>query len=359
MFAPDINTTKNQLTTLFNEIHGISGYSIGIQDTLIGTLPKEPAWIPAVRSEMKLLSQAGANWIEKSPDSWVVILTSFIDYGTDFVAFSEQITKNVDKLSNSQIVELLTQLSSALETCATKTKASLDNLTDFENQFKNVFPSLDASIQTGWDELGDEEAEMVAIAEALTQLQDEITNLQSKIDADGISGGKSFVQTNVKIAYSIVTAAGEVAVPYLSIAILAFTMGKTFYDIISDTDKVNKDLQKIADLQVKASEEAQAAAATKAMIQYLYNIEIQFLSLKKHGEGLWVMWQDQKSRIDEAINAINAGVDPSKFLDILTMKVAAKNWEAFIKFSTQIIRLTPEQGPQVLLDTSKPNNSPQ
>src|SRR5690606_7352167 len=119
MFAPDINTTKNQLTTLFNEIHGISGYSIGIQDTLIGTLPKEPAWIPAVRSEMKLLSQAGANWIEKSPDSWVVILTSFIDYGTDFVAISEQNTKNVDNLFNRHIVELHTQNSCSLYTYAT------------------------------------------------------------------------------------------------------------------------------------------------------------------------------------------------------------------------------------------------
>ena len=359
MFAPDINTTKNQLTTLFNEINGISGYSMGIQNTLIGTLPIEPKWIPEVRSEMKLLSKAGANWTDYYPNSWADVLTTFIDYGTDFEAFSEQITKNVNNLSNNQIVELLAALSSSLETCAGKTKTSLDNLTGFENKFTDVFPSLNASIQSGWNELGEEEAEMIAIAEALTQLQDEITNLQSKIDAAGISGGKSFVQTNVKIGYDILTAAGEVAVPYLSIAILAFTIGKTFYDIISDTDKVNKDLRNIAELQLKASEEAQAAAATKATIQYLYNIEIQFLSLKKHGGSLWTMWKDQKSRIDEAINAINAGVDPSKFLDILTMKVANKNWEALLNFTNQILHMTPEQGPEVLLQTKKPNNSTQ
>lgn len=353
MFAPDINTTKNQLTTLFNETYGITGYSYGIRNTIIGKIPLDPDWIPEVRSEMKLLSEAGANWIDNYPQAWADILTTFIDYETDFMSFSEQISKDIHHLSDNQIVELLSALSYSLEECAGKTKNSLDNLTGFENQFKNVFPALNASIQSGWQELGKEEAEMVAIAEAITHLQDDISSLQSKIDAAGISGGKSFGQTTVKLAYNILTTTSEVAIPYLSIAMLAFTIGKTFYEIISDTDKIDDDLRKIADLQLKATEEAQAAAATKATIQYLYNIEIQFLSLKKHGEGLWIMWKDQKSRIDEAINAINGGVDPSKFLDILTMDVASKNWKALADFSNQIVTMTPKIGPEVLLQTKK------
>ena len=204
-------------------------------------------------------------------------------------------------------------------------------LTDSENQFMDVFPSLNASIEQGWQELSDEEAEMIAIAQAITRLQDEISSLQSKIDAASISGAKTFTQTNVKIAYSILTATGEVAVPYLSIVTLAYTIGKTFYDIITDTEKINKDLEQIAELQVEASEEAQAAAMTKATIQYLYNIEISFLSLKKHGTGLSAMWVNEKSKIDEAINAINAGAEPSKFLDLLTIDVANKNWDALFK----------------------------
>lgn len=353
MFAPDINTTKNQLTTLFNEITGVSGYSIGVQDTLIGTLPKEPNWIPAVRSEMQLLSQAGANWIANYPSYWPAILVAFIDYSTTFSAVSNELTKNIKSLSKAQVIELLSSLQDALQDNTTKTSNALDSLTGFEQKFTAVFPALNSSINEGWEELKEEEAEMIAIAEAITQLQDEVSSLQSKIDSSVISGGKTFVQTNVKIAYSILSAAGEVAVPYLSIVTLAYTIGKTFYDIISDTDKINNDLRKIADLQVKATEEAQAAAATKAVIQYLYNIEIQFLSLKKHGGGLVTMWKNEKSKITEAINAINAGADPASFLDILTIDIANKNWEALLNYTQQIINMPRTYGPDVILKTHK------
>ena len=256
------------------------------------------------------------------PDSWSEILSCFANYGTTFDAFSKSIKPHLKNLTSEQVVELLTPLSNSLGDCATKTKNGLDTLTGFENQFSNVFPSINNSIQEGWDELQDEEAQMIAIVQAITRLQDEIASLQSQIDSSTISGGKSFVQTNVKIAYNILSATGEVAIPYLSIVSLAYTIGKTFYDIISKTDKINKDLVEIGKLQIEASNEAQAAAATKATIQYLYNIEIQFLSLKKHAEGLWMMWKNEKSKIDEAINAINAGAEPSRFLDILRKKVS-------------------------------------
>jgi len=356
MFAPDINTTKNQLTTLFNEITSVSGYSIGLENTLIGTLVKEPDWIPAVRSEMQLLKKAGSNWINNNSESWSGIIVPFVDYYTEFAAFSDQITKNLKSLSKNEVIALLSPLSSSLGNIASRTKTDLDNITSFESQFTAVFPALNASIEQGWEELKEEEAEMIAIAEAITQLQDEISNLQSKISSAEISGGKSFVKTNVTIAYKIVTATGEVAVPYLSIVSLAYTIGKTFYDIISDTNKVNDDLRKLTELQVEATEEAQAAAATKALIQYLYSIEIQFLSLKKHGEGLLTMWENEKSKIDEAINAINAGAEPDKFLDILTMTTANKNWEDLSNYTLQIINMPRQNGRDVILETNQNQN---
>jgi hypothetical protein len=339
MLAPDINTTKNQLTTIFNEVTSITGFSIGVQDTQIGTLPLEPSWLPSVRSEMKLLSEKGASWMINYPDSFASILTPFMDYATDFSAVNDKIKKNKQDLSTNQVIELLTILSTSLKDCSVKTKDGLDSLTDFENQFTTVFPLLSSSIQSGWEELKEEEAEMIAIAEAITKLQDEISSLQSKIDADSISGGKTFVQTTVKISYDIISAAGEVAIPYLSIVTLAYTIGKTFYDIISDTDEINKDLLIIGDLQLKAT------------IQYLYNIEIQFLSLTKHGSGLLTMWKDEKTKIDEAINAINAGADPSSFLDILTMDVANKNWDVLMNFSQKILNMPRELGRDVTFKT--------
>lgn len=353
MFAPDINTTKNQLTTLVNEMKGVTGYSIGVQDTLIGTLPQEPDWIPAVRTEMGLLSKAGANWVISYPEYWSQILTAFSNYGTTFSAFSEEITKNIKTLSKTNVIELLQALKVELQANATQTSTALDALTQMEQKFTNVFPSLNASIESGWEELKEEEAEMIAIAEAITQLQDEVASLQSKIDSSAISGGKTFVQTNVKIAYSILSATSEVAIPYLSIVTLAYTIGKTFYDIISDTNKINEDLEKITELQVKATEEAQAAAATKALIQYLYSIEIQFLSLKKHGDGLVAMWKYEKAKITEAINAIDAGADPASFFDILTMDLANKNWEALLNFSQQIVEMPIKVGQDVILSTQK------
>ena len=353
MFAPELNDTKNQLTSLFNEINAVSGYSTSVQDTFIGKIPKEPDWIPAVRTEMQLLSKAGQNWADNYPSHWADVLTPFYNYSTSFAAFSDEIKKNLKVLTKSQIIALLSNLSASLQDCTTTTKKGLDNLSSFENQFTIVFPSINKSIQSGWNELKEEEQEMIEIAEAITRFQDEISSLQSKIDGSVISGGKTFVQTNVKIAYDILSATGEVAVPYLSFVTIAYTIGKTFYDIISDTNKINEDLEKIGALQVQASEEAQAMALTKATIQYLYNIELQFQSIKTHGNGLATMWGNEKSKIDAAINAIDAGAEPSKFFDILTMDVANQNWQALLGFAKDILNIQRTYGPNVILKTTK------
>lgn len=352
MLAPDIFTTENQLTSLFNEVVNVSAYSISVQDTSIGKLPIEPSWIASVKSEMKLLSSAGASWIENYPDIWAPILLNFIDYNTSFAAFSGSMSKNKGNLTPEMAVQFLTPLSKALQNCAAITQGKLQDLEEYENGFSNVFPSINVSIQQGWDELKEEEDQMIAIAEAIVQLQDEISALQSQINSDAISNGKTFVQTNVKIAYDILTATGEVAVPYLSILTLAYTIGKEFYDIITDTEKINEDLAKIGNLQIQASEEAQAAAGTKAVIQYLYNIEIRFLTLKKHGNDILTMWQNEKSKVDEAIDAINAGADPNNFLEIMTMPIAGKNWDALQTYAQKIIEFKPVTGKEVFLNTS-------
>ena len=95
MFSPEINDTKTLLADLLNEIYSVSSYSSGVRNTIIGTIPKEPAWIPAVKAEMNLLSDAGGSWMTTYPDNWSYILTCFIDYGTTFSSFSEEIDQNI------------------------------------------------------------------------------------------------------------------------------------------------------------------------------------------------------------------------------------------------------------------------
>lgn len=352
MLAPNIFDTNELLTNLYNEIISVSSYSYGVQNTMIGKIPLEPNWIPAVRSEMQIMSVAGANWIQNYPQYWSKILLAFSNYSTIFSAATQEINPNPGSLTNQQYIALLSSLSQTLSTCASDTQNALNSLADFENGFTSVFPSLNKSINEGWKDLQSEEQEMIAIAQALTQLQNDISNLQSQISSNTISSGKSFVQTNVKIAYDILSEVGEVAIPYLSIASLAYTIGQTFYEIIANTEKINDDLKEIADLQLKATDIAQAAAATKATLQYLYQIEIQFLTIQKHGNGLYTMWMDQKGKIDEAIDAINAGADPRHFLAIMTMPIASTNWNNIQNFVQQILSLYPQFGPDVNLSTN-------
>lgn len=353
MLAPSINVANTLLAQAFNETLRLDSYSTATGNTTIGVLQKDPEWLASVRSRVGMLGQAGAKWIADKPEIWAPVLVQFTDYATSFASVADLQKKGLISGKDQWIKILNDVLLGQLSKAVAVTGTSGTALNDHYNDFKNIQPLLENSINQGWAALKDEEQQMIKIAEQLTRLEDLVVSLQDSITAADISTGQSVVTTTVKTLYSVATAAGE-SFSFLGMAAAAFTVGKYFYDVITKTDEVNKTLTRIAQLQLAASQEAQAAAGTKLVLRLLYNLELTFGRIVDVMPQLETMWTTEHDKVKATIQALQAGADPTTLFDLLTIPTANANWQTIDGFALKIPTLKTTAGPPVTLDPQHP-----
>jgi hypothetical protein len=355
MLSPSINVAKTLLAQTFNETLRLDSYSTTTNNTTIGVLPKDPDWLASVRSRLALLGQAGASWIQDKPNVWAPVLVQFTDYASAFAGVTK--LQQAGQISGKdQWIDLLTQvLLTQLDKAVQVTGVAATALEEHYNTFKDIQPLLEGSINEGWAALRDEEQQMIKIAEQLTHLQDLVGSLEDSITAADISTGQSVVTTTVKTLYGIAIEAGE-SFSFLGMAAAVFTVGKFYYDIISKTEAVGETLQRIASLQLQASDEAQAAAGTKLVLKLLYNLELTFGRIVDVMPQISTMWSTERDKVQQAIQALKAGADPATYFDLLTFQVANANWQAIDSFVLAIPTIKTTAGPPVTLDPQHPLN---
>ncbi|PIE35135.1 hypothetical protein CSA56_05390 [candidate division KSB3 bacterium] len=351
MLSPHENTTKNNLANVLGEVLSLNAYSHTLQDTSVGVLPDDPQWLTGVRDELKKLRSAANNWLLNMPECWSRVLLQFINYGTSVQAVAAKASSAV--LTKDQWIKMLRDVlkSEITKAAEATTKAEFEIASQYA-QFQAVQPLLDKSIQEGWDALADEEQEMVRIAEELTSLQDQISSLESKVTASALLGGKSVISSSVSIIYNLVSTK-EADISYLSLVTMAFTIGKMYYDVISNTEKIADDLKKIAELQLKASQEAQALAGTKMILQLLYHMKFKFAVIQDVLPEIIQMWYAEAAKLDAVIEAIEAGAEPATYFELQTLDTAGKVWGDLMIYAQKIVNLEVKMGKPVILNPQK------
>ncbi len=328
-------------------------YSTTTNNIMIGVLPKDPDWLASVRGRTKMLGAAGASWLSEKPDIWSSVLVQFPDYATSFDSIAQMQSKGAIT-TTAQWIQLLNDvlLSQLAKAVAATTTADTQIQTEYQ-KFANIQPLLEDSINQGWAALASEEQQMVKIASALTHLQDTVESLESSITSGVISSGQSIITSSVKTIYGIATAAGE-SFSFLSLATSAYTVGKMYYDIISTTDEIADTLTQIAALQLEASEEAQAAAGTKMVLQLLYNLEASFLRIHDVVPQIKTLWQTEHDKVQSVIEALQSGANPDNYFEIFSIPTANANWQAINTFTIAIPALKNAIGTPVVLNPFDP-----
>lgn len=355
MLSPEIHRTNDTVTGILNEMVQLDGYAHGARNTTIGKLAEDPEWLAAVRHRVSMLSDAGAGWVRDRPDVFAAVLVQFTNYGTAFQSVADMQRKGTLAGRDDWIDVLKNVLAGPLEAAVTATQKADQALQDHHQAFAKVQPLLEDSIESGWTALADEEAQMTRIAASLATLQQRVNTLQDQITSETISSGKSYISSAVSISYEIVSTAGA-SIPFLSVASAAITVGMMFYDIISNTEQIDEDLEQIAALQLEASELAQAAAGTKAVLQILYDMEKSFASIQDLVPALTQMWRSELAKVHAAVEALESGVDPKSYLEIVSIPAAEANWQSICGFVQHVIDLQPSYGRPVIL---QPGHKPQ
>jgi hypothetical protein len=194
---------------------------------------------------------------------------------------------------------------------------------------------------------------MIKLASQLTHLQDKVAALESSITSGVISSGQGVITTSVKTVYSIV-AEGGAAFSFLSLGASVITVGKSYYDLITATNEIANTLTQIAALQLQASEEAQAAAGTKLVLQLVYNLQKSFLAIQDVLPQISAMWNTELEKLHAVITALQSGADPQTYFEIFSIPTAAANWQAINAFAMAIPGLKREVGKPVLLNPLDP-----
>ena len=102
------------------------------------------------------------------------------------------------------------------------------------------------------------------------------------------------------------------------------SIGKGFYDLIEDADKLEGLMRDITAIQAKMTDEAQALALTKGTLQTLYEVEKQYLATRDAMPILIETWGNERQKVRDAIDALKAGASPSQYIDLIKIADAAK-----------------------------------
>ena len=331
MLSPNVNTTMTMLTELYNEMLSVDQYGIQCNSLSIGFVHPDLQWLITTRDRSSKLRDAMNGFMDKKPGIYADILYPFINYQTLFSAFAEASRNIKDK---ETWIEFLTPLRDSLSAAVTQTQSAGKEFSDAYRNVNALQNLLEMSVVDGWDALGNEEEIMTKIASQIGSLQTRIGNMGVNLTAADLRAGKSYTQTLLTMMYGIATSS-VTSIPYLSFAGAIFTLGDSFYNIIKTSEEVRNDLDQLTELQTEATDAAQAAAVTKAVIQVLQKMLVDFIKLC-HLPQLSLMWKDELHKIESAIAAINSGSDPSKYFDLQTMKIAAASWGTLSDFVNHI-----------------------
>lgn len=346
MLSPNIVEISEDIVAANSQFRAVTNFGNSTGQIVVSPLSPDPNWLPPLRHRISELAKVCVQWQKDYPDIVVNYFKPFTDYATLFHSFSEQVEKfgDDDTLWNEALVALHTSILAG----QSKAKNSANAFTDHLGKIKIVEGQLNTSLSTAWTELSDEESKMIAIATQVTRLQDRVDQLQENLTSKEILSGKNYFQTAVSISYTVMTAA-TVEIPFLAVVTEIYTIGKMAYDLIVTDKEISEALQQIADLTVEASEAAQAAAMSKAIIQLINNMNLQVTGLNDRLPALNRMWETEAEKISSAIDAIRSGATPSDVFDLVSMPVAASTWNALATLSRKVFTTPKIPGTPVFL----------
>ena len=352
MLSPNVIDTSDALAQALSNILKVDALAYAGMNTLVGTLSPDPAWLGKIRNRVALLSNVGAQWQKNRPTLWSEVLAPFNSYYALIAGFTEA---TAGMGNNATLWKaILQQLSTNLAAAVISAKAAEAAFQTEIDNLRNVEGLLTRSLDDAWRELAEEEQAMVQLAAEISSLQTQLNDLESHLSATEIGDGKSYIKSTVTIAYSILSSTGE-SIPYLSIAGLLFTVGDLVYNMMVTDNKITDTINKIVSLRNQISQEAQAAAMTKAIIQMINHFDKQLLAVEDQLPDFSAMWQNEQAKVDQLIDAIDAGADPTAMTSIVAMPVASANWKQFSNLVTKMAQAT-EQGTGIKIVTSDSDN---
>lgn len=353
MLSPDLTDTTDKLTDAYAGIVGLDNFTLSCESIQIVPIANEPDWLQAVSTEIKQLDQAADAWQQDRAAIWAPVLLAFQSFYATFsgVATVLDPAKTDDRQFWIDMLEktLLPEVNKSLAS----TKGAQAELEKRMAAFSAILPQMDESIAAGWTSLASEEQQMLNLAQQLGALQQTVQSLGTKLTSDAIASGKGIAQSAVSMLYTAGAAGAEASVPIVGLVVAVVTIGKSFYDMVEDDNQLIAAMNQINAVKLELSDDALGLALTKSTLQTLYSVEEQYLALRDAIPGLVDVWTLMQSKVEDAIEALEAGAQPNQYLDLKTLPNALATWQSINTFVGQILKADITVGEPVTIDIAR------
>lgn len=330
MLAPDdIGPSLNSLKKFY--VNTIASDKLATMNRTLNVyqLKNEAPWIADLREKAKLLCKNGVAWGSEKVKIIPNVLDPFVQYK---ILFSSVAKLLPGATSGDLAADFLQRLEDQVDKNIQSTHVANQGYSRWIEAVKLNIDLLGECIEEAWKDLGSSEKKIIQFSQEIIKTQNNIEELEGVITPSSISegtiGGIKDVASNLaSMSYSVIV--NGYSISYLSVGVMFFTLGKTFYDIFSTADNLHNEIEDLSKYGLELTYEEQALAQTKAALQLVYNLKSLIEQQVNSLDELENFWKNEKRnintvkdefRLDKHYNPENA--------EILQLGIAESVWNS-------------------------------
>lgn len=252
--------------------------------------PREADWVKEIRQYLPELYRVGDVWQQDKITVLPQVLNSVSEYDNRFRTIS-MFLRQVE--SGQEAARLLDRLIDQISECIRDTAQAKCLLADWIREAKQYLQMMDENITAAWEEIAVSEKRIINLSEQIVKVQNTMESLDGLVSLHSISSGtlgsaKNVLSQVVSIIYRVAVEGGTV--PIVGVANSFFSLGKLFYDIFSNSARMEAEIKKLQDYRLDLGLEQVSLAQTKSLLMFLYELkgylEKQEQTLREM-EGFW------------------------------------------------------------------------
>ena len=322
MLCPNLDDARADLVTAANIFRRLTAFAGSCESAQIGSLSPQPQWITDIIAALKNASQAAGQWYQLQPQIISAVASAFVDYKNLFAA-AVQIANPFPDTANW--IESLQGLQTELQDCAAAIAKIQTSMDVIYQDFQAVNDSVKTCLDETWKAHDQAYLALSSIAYSIGQINTRLQTLTQDVTEDDLSEGMTLFETVGTVALPIFTGAAE-AIPFVSIGLSVFGVGQSLYSTIVTDSEINQSLAQLTSLMEQQSAEVQAIGASNAALTLLTSLEDAYTTANQHLPRLSALWEEEAAKVGIAIEALQAGADPSKMDDLVHLADAQPVW---------------------------------
>lgn len=290
---------------------------------------KETPWITEFREKAKILSTNGVAWEKEKVQIIPNVLSPFLTYKNIFSSVARLLPR---VQSGEMAADILQRLLDAVENNILTSREANEHYSRWIQSTKSNVDLLNESIDNAWRDLGASEKKIVNFSEHIVKTQNKIASLADVIAPSSISSGtigdiKDIVSNIASMSYTVIVQG--YAIPYLSVGVMFFTLGKTFYDIFSTAGELQKELDELSKYRLDLTYEEQALAQTKASLTLVYEIKSLIEQQVNALGAIETFWKNEKRNISTVRDSflLTENYNPDN-PEVFQLKIAESVWNS-------------------------------